>query len=119
MNCAVCHRLVDTDKRPPGSKTCGTFKCSQTWKSRSSATTRAAKLRGTGKGYVKLNGKYLHRAIAELMLGRKLRKGEIVHHKDENKKNADPLNIMVTTRKKHIEIHRAKMLAKRKEKCGY
>ena len=36
-----------------------------------------------------------HRIIAEIKIGRKLRKGEVVHHIDENKTNNDPNNLMV------------------------
>lgn len=38
---------------------------------------------------------YEHRLVAEKKLGRKLRKGEIVHHKDGNKQNNKPKNIQV------------------------
>lgn len=38
---------------------------------------------------------YEHRLIAEKMLGRKLRKGECVHHIDENKRNNVPSNLMI------------------------
>jgi len=38
---------------------------------------------------------YEHRIVAEKKLGRRLRKGEIPHHKDENKSNNDPSNIEV------------------------
>jgi hypothetical protein len=38
---------------------------------------------------------YQHRLNAEIKLGRKLRKGEVVHHIDENRSNNDPLNLKV------------------------
>lgn len=39
------------------------------------------------------------------MLGRKLKKGEIVHHKDGNKKNNDPKNLQVMTQSEHCKVH--------------
>lgn len=38
---------------------------------------------------------YQHVLVAEQMLGRMLAEGECVHHKDLNKKNNDPSNLMV------------------------
>lgn len=48
-----------------------------------------------------------HIIIAERKLGRELKKGEVVHHKDENKRNNDPENLMVfTSNSAHIAFHR-------------
>lgn len=64
-----------------------------------------------------LNGKYLayclngeihlvHRDQAEKMLGRKLKKEEVVHHKDRNKMNNDIDNLMVfRTTADHTKYH--------------
>lgn len=50
---------------------------------------------------------YEHMIVAEKILGRKLKAGEVVHHKDENKKNNSPDNIMVfKTRKDHSAYHK-------------
>ena len=38
---------------------------------------------------------YEHQVMAEIMLGRELNPGEVVHHKDENKKNNSLDNLMV------------------------
>jgi hypothetical protein len=51
---------------------------------------------------------YKHRFIAEQIIGRKLKKGEQVHHRDENKKNNHPLNLEICTHKEHKFRHRKK-----------
>ena len=38
---------------------------------------------------------YLHRIIAEQSIGRKLKRGEVVHHLDEDKTNNSPDNLVV------------------------
>lgn len=65
------------------------------------------KTRGTGiKGYIKEYGKHQHRVVMERIIGRKLKKGEIVHHIDRNKKNNDPSNlILCKNQSEHIKIH--------------
>ena len=50
---------------------------------------------GEGKSYAKLYGTHEHRVVAEQMLGRPLREKEIVHHRDGNKRNNSPENIVV------------------------
>jgi len=47
----------------------------------------------------------LHRVVAENKLGRLLNSNEIVHHIDEDKKNNDPSNLEVMTRRSHNELH--------------
>jgi hypothetical protein len=46
---------------------------------------------------------YEHRIVAEKKLGRRLRKGELVHHLDENPQNNDPSNLEV---KRSVAEHR-------------
>lgn len=52
----------------------------------------------TGKTY------YCHRAVAEWRLGRPLELGEVVHHRDENRHDDHPDNLMV------LPSQRARML---------
>lgn len=60
------------------------------------AKLRAARLNtGEGVSYTKLYGRHEHRCVAEAILGRKLQSGEIVHHRDGNKRNNCPENIVV------------------------
>lgn len=69
---------------------------------------RSHMLRGTGEGktYRKFYGRHEHRAVAEAMLGRSLRPGEIVHHIDGNKLNNDPTNLdVLASQSEHCKAH--------------
>ncbi len=49
---------------------------------------------------------YEHRLVAEAKIGRRLRKSEIVHHVDHDRKNNAPQNLEVTNRRHHLAKHR-------------
>ncbi len=69
---------------------------------------RSEHLRGSGEGksYPKYLGKHAHRMIAEILIGRPLRPGEIVHHIDGDKLNNDPENIQVLpSQSVHCKVH--------------
>lgn len=72
------------------------------------AKLRKARLgSGEGKTYEKTYGRHTHRVVAEQMLGRSLRKGEVVHHIDGNKRNNDPSNLMIfKSQAEHAKYHR-------------
>jgi hypothetical protein len=70
-------------------------------------------LRGTGIGYVKTQGIHEHRRVAEEILDRPLESWEIVHHKDRDKKNNAPSNLLVMSRSEHINLHRDELNAGR------
>lgn len=46
-----------------------------------------------------------HRIVMEQKLGRELTSNEIVHHKNESKKDNDPDNLEVMTRAEHSKLH--------------
>ena len=68
---------------------------------------RQARLgKGRCDGYSKIYNKAAHRVIAEKKLGRPLRDGEIVHHRDENKYNNNPDNLVVfSSQSAHAKHH--------------
>ena len=50
---------------------------------------------------------YLHRVLAECAIGRYLRSGEVVHHRDGNPANNDPSNLLVcSSAAQHRYVHR-------------
>jgi hypothetical protein len=75
-----------------------------------------AKYRGTGKSYIVEMGRHQHRIVAEKKIGRKLKKGEIVHHKDGNPQNNKPNNLLVMTQAEHAALHLKEM---KRDKKGY
>lgn len=50
---------------------------------------------------------YLHQLVAVAALGRPLRHGEVVHHRDETKANNTWENLQVSTRAEHNAHHNA------------
>lgn len=64
---------------------------------------------GKQKTYLKINGRHAHRAIAEQLLGRPLKNGEVVHHIDGNKRNNRPENLMIfSSQAEHARWHMEK-----------
>jgi hypothetical protein len=55
--------------------------------------------------YRVVRGRHEHRAVIERILGRRLKSNEIVHHLDENKRHNKSNNLVLTTRKIHVQIH--------------
>jgi hypothetical protein len=56
--------------------------------------------------YIKRGGRHYHRTAAEKAIGRPLTGAEVVHHKDNNKHNNEPHNIIVfPSQKEHALFH--------------
>ena len=77
----------------------------------------------TPRTYIDKNGylrysdsNYLvHRRVKEKELGRRLEKGEIVHHIDGNRRDNRPENLKVLTAKEHYKLHVVPILQERME----
>lgn len=126
MICKTCKiffkkRTVDKrDKNKFCSTRCALSAC-RTKEHQSMAAKKAglviiAKYRGTGKSYIVEMGRHQHRIVAEKKIGRKLKKGEIVHHKDGNPQNNKPNNLLVMTQAEHAALHLKEM---KRDKKGY
>jgi HNH endonuclease len=113
--CIICNNTFTPDRSNKAARFCSK-RC--VWKgtrgpsynaevARASAAKRGDMLRdrGDGEGYRKVGGRHEHRVIAEQMLGRPLTKGEVVHHRDGNKRNNAPENLEVMTQAEHMREH--------------
>lgn len=56
-------------------------------------------------GYLENSQGYVHRIIAEKIIGRKLETHEHVHHFDRNKQNNAPENLVVISSSAHLMLH--------------
>jgi len=69
--------------------------------------SRARTDRGAGKTYRKHFARHEHRIVAEQILGRPLRKGEVVHHINRDVRDNRPENLMIfPSQAEHARWHK-------------
>jgi len=62
---------------------------------------------GQGKSYEKTFSRHTHRIVAEKMIGRPLKRGEVVHHINRNKRDNNPENLIVfSSQAEHAAWHK-------------
>lgn len=82
----------------------------------------ADKRRGTGTAdwYIKRDGRHEHRTVAEQKIGRALLPGEVVHHRNENKKDNAPDNLdVLPSQAEHARLHFTGMKREPKTVCKF
>lgn len=74
----------------------------------------------TGYKYVKIKGKQIgeHVLVAEMKIGRRLEKGEVVHHINGIKTDNRPENLVVLTNGEHASLHHKIEILKKCNRCG-
>jgi HNH endonuclease len=107
-NCLTCNAIFTTQYRNTlrgRGKFC-TKSCSN--KNDINRKTKREKQLNTGTKdtYRKFYKRPEHRVVMEKVLGRKLEKHEIVHHKDEDKRNNNPENLQLySSNAEHLRDH--------------
>jgi hypothetical protein len=103
--CQYCNR--DFVRKESGTRFCSASCARSEWNVTHPEHQRAAGLvGGTVRGaqltrerkndwYARSGGIFVHRQVAEKILGRVLTTKEVVHHEDKNKRNNDPTNLIV------------------------
>ncbi len=75
----------------------------------SQRTSQLKRFEGISTHYRKFHGRHEHRVVMEAHLGRPLAEGEIVHHRDGNRRNNAIENLQVMTQSDHMKGHLAEM----------
>ena len=122
ISCSICQTAFTViPSRAKTAKYCS-YACHQTGEGRKGGLVRGEQLKklSLGQAYTKTRGRHTHRVVMEAILGRKLRRSEVVHHKDGNILNNHPDNLeLLSSQGEHMNRHRATLLAARKGKHGY
>lgn len=123
LTCVVCGNpfKVRPSRVKNNAKYCN-YQCHQIGEGRKGGQSRGEQMKHQSRGvaYTKTSGRHTHRVIAEQKLGRQLRNGEVVHHKDGNILNNHPDNLeILASQAVHVSLHIKDMLNKRKGKHGY
>lgn len=108
--CLICGTefLPQKRSRQKSQKTCSA-KCRNIHNGRKSAEKIRAALvdKGEGKTYRKYHGRHEHRVVMEKKLGRKIKRGEVVHRIDGDKRNNAPENLeLFNNQSEHAAMHR-------------
>lgn len=102
--CPVCKTAFEVYPSDSPRMICCSIKCS-------AINRRLPEKKLDSQGYVIYPGytiggtKREHRAIMEKTLGRKLKRNEYVHHRDEDKENNSPDNLKVADAGEHLLYH--------------
>ena len=74
----------------------------------------------TGYKYIKINGKAVgeHVLVAEMKIGRRLEKGEVVHHINGVKTDNRPENLVILSNGEHVSLHKSKETETKCLRCG-
>ena len=123
LTCCICGTpfTVRPSRVAKGAKYC-TYRCHQVGEGQKGGVARGEQVKALdqGKTYTKQRGRHTHRVIMEQMLGRPLQPGEVVHHRDGNKRNNAPENLeLLTNQADHARQHVSQMLATRRARHGY
>ena len=121
--CIICdgHFSVRPSRIAKGAKYCS-YRCHQIGEGRKGGAIRGKQMKAAsgGKTYVKAGERHAHRAIMEAQLGRPLRPGEVVHHRDGDILNNTPSNLeLLDSQGAHVRRHIRHMLSERRKQRGY
>lgn len=108
LSCVSCQKTFQRPRhymRKHQKKGYKRFFCSVLCRNNQASKNRP--LNGARYRRVNVNGECVdvHRHVMEQHLGRKLRPGEEVHHKDEDKENNEIENLELTTKAEHSRRH--------------